>query len=144
MSRESELFISDLRRQGYRLTAQRERVLKLFCRLPKGTHLSAEELHLALSEQADSISLATAYRTLKLLASMGLLRELDLAEGHKHYELNTSAAHHHLVCTACGATQEFDGPELDAIGQRMAQEHGFAILDIQFQILGICPRCRGI
>ena len=62
--------------RGQRLTPQRQRVLDLFERIGEGSHLSAEEVHLRLVRSQERVSLATVYRTLRLLSSMGLLQEL--------------------------------------------------------------------
>src|SRR5215470_9146950 len=83
-----------LRKRGHRITAQRETILQIFREQPHGHHLSAEELHDQLVQRGSNVSLATAYRTLKLLSSLGLLRELHFAEGHKHYELKHDALPH--------------------------------------------------
>jgi Fur family ferric uptake transcriptional regulator len=134
--------VQDLRRRGYRLTPQRERILQIFHDLPEGTHLSAEELHQRLASEDPPISLATAYRTLKLLASIGVLRELDFAEGHKHYELNReSHPHQHLICVECGTTIEFSDANLTEAGRAIGQKHQFRVIDVQFKIFGFCPRC---
>ena len=91
---------AELNARGWRMTPQRSIILQVFQNLPKGNHLSAEELSNLLKEQGESISLATIYRSLKLMARMGILRELELAEVHKYYELNQADPyqHHHLVC----------------------------------------------
>lgn len=134
--------VQDLRRRGYRLTPQRERILQAFHELPEGMHLSAEELHQHLSSENPPISLATAYRTLKLLASIGVLRELDFAEGHKHYELNReSHPHQHLICVECGTTVEFSDANLTEAGRAIGQKHEYRVLDVQFKIFGFCPSC---
>ena len=134
----------DLRSRGYRVTPQRERILQVFADLPSGTHLSAEELHQRLAEEVPPISLAPAYRTLKLLASLGVLRELDFAEGHKHYELNRGATepHQHLVCVECFTPVEFTGADVEDAAKAVADRHGFEVLDIQLKIHGICADCR--
>src|SRR5271165_7018195 len=98
-----------LRKRGHRITAQRETILQIFRELPHGNHLSAEELHGKLVESGSHVSLATTYRTLKLLSSLGLLRELDFAEGHKHYELKQDTLpHQHIICVGCNTTVEFE------------------------------------
>jgi Fe2+ or Zn2+ uptake regulation protein len=56
-------------------------VLELFEQLGESSHLSAEEVHQRLRGGEERISLATVYRSLRLLSSMGLLQELELAEG---------------------------------------------------------------
>lgn len=133
----------DLRRAGYRVTPQREAVLRVFEELPEGTHLSAEDLHARMRAQDGGISLATTYRTVKLLASLGVLRELDFAEGHRHYELarDKEAPHHHLVCAACSEALEFEAPELVAVAQAAAEARGYRLLDAQFKVFGLCPAC---
>jgi Fur family ferric uptake transcriptional regulator len=134
----------DLRRRGYRMTPQRETILQVFQDMPEGTHLSAEELYEHLRGRDSGISLATAYRTLRLLSSIGLLRELDFAEGHKHYELATPqvAPHHHLICVGCNQATEFEAEELYGLGLGVAKERGFAMLDVQYKIFGLCPTCQ--
>ena len=101
---------AELNAKGWRLTPQRKVILQAFQNLPKGKHLSAEELCELLEKRGEGISLSTIYRTLKLMTRMGILRELELAEIHKHYEINRTAPnhHHHIVCTQCNRTIEFD------------------------------------
>ena len=71
--------LENLRKRGHRVTAQRETILQIFKEEPHGNHLSVEELHSKLIERGYRVSLATTYRTLKLLSALGLLRELDFA-----------------------------------------------------------------
>jgi serine/threonine protein kinase len=80
----------DLNDRGQRLTPQRQRVLDLFERIGGGHHLSAEDVHLQLLRADNKVSLATVYRTLRLLSSMDLLRELELPEGSRRFELATA------------------------------------------------------
>ena len=90
----------DLHKDGKRLTPQRLKVLNLFETIGAGNHLSAEEVHEKLVKSSSKVSLATIYRTLKLLVQMGLLHELELSEGGHRYELlsTETADHHHLIC----------------------------------------------
>lgn len=132
-----------LRKRGHRITAQRETILQIFREQPHGNHLSAEELHAKLAEQGSNVSLATAYRTLKLLSSLGLLRELDFAEGHKHYELKQDTVpHQHIICISCNTTLEFEDHFLEEAGQKIGARHNFEVIDAQFKIFGLCPSCR--
>ena len=134
---------AELNSKGWRMTPQRETILKVFQELPEGNHLNAEELHAQL-EEAAGISLSTVYRTLKLMARMGILRELELAEGHKHYEINQPYPHHHhhLVCVKCYQTIEFKSNPILTIGSKAAQERGFKLLDCQLTIHAVCPECQ--
>lgn len=132
-----------LRKRGHRITAQRETILRIFREQPHGTHLSAEELHHKLAEKGSTVSLATAYRTLKLLSTLGLLRELDFAEGHKHYELKEeNVPHQHIICIGCNSTIEFEDHFLEEAGQKIGARYNFEVIDAQFKIFGLCPTCR--
>ena len=132
----------NLRQRGLRLTPQREKILDLFFNLPEGEHLSAEELQGILNRESSDISLATSYRTLKLLASLCVIRELDFAEDHKHYELarNPLAPHHHIICVDCGTTEEFESPEISRLAQEIALERGITIVDVQLKVFAHCKQ----
>jgi len=132
-----------LRKRGHRITAQREIILQIFREQPEGTHLSAEELYGKLLERGSNVSLATTYRTLKLLSTLGLLRELHFAEGHKHYELKQDKVpHQHIICIGCNRTIEFEDHFLEEAGQKIGARYNFEVIDAQFKIFGMCPQCR--
>lgn len=135
---------AELNERGWRLTPQRETILDVFQNLPQGNHLSAEDLYDQLKEKGEHISLSTIYRTLKLMARMGILRELELAEGHKHYEINQPYPHHHhhLICVRCGKTIEFKSDQVLKIGAKAAEKEGFHLLDCQLSIHAVCPTCQ--
>lgn len=135
---------AELNDRGWRLTPQRETILHVFQNLPRGNHLSAEDLHEMLQGDGEQISLSTIYRTLKLMARMGILRELELAEGHKHYELNQPYPHHHhhLICVRCNKTIEFKNDSILKIGSRTSKREGYHLLDCQLTIHAVCPTCQ--
>lgn len=135
---------AELNDRGWRLTPQRETILHIFQNLPRGQHLSAEDLYNMLKTEGEAISLSTIYRTLKLMARMGILRELELAEGHKHYELNQPYPyhHHHLVCVRCNKMIEFKNDTILKIGTRTAKKESYHLLDCQMTIHAICPTCQ--
>lgn len=135
---------AELNEKGWRLTPQRETILQVFQNLPRGNHLSAEDLYHRLESEGSPISLSTIYRTLKLMARMGILRELELAEGHKHYELNQPYPHHHhhLICVRCSKTIEFKSDSILKVGTKTAQKEGYHLLDCQLTIHAVCPSCQ--
>ena len=135
---------AELNDRGWRLTPQREKILNIFQNLPKGKHLSAEDLYNVLKAEEEKISLSTIYRTLKMMARLGILRELELAEGHKHYEINQPYPHHHhhMICVRCNKTIEFKNDSILKIGTKTSQKEGYHLLDCQLTIHAICPPCQ--
>jgi len=131
---------AELNSRGWRLTPQREQILHVFQNLPKGDHLSAEELFNLLEKRGEFISLSTIYRSVKLMSRMGILRELELAEGHKHYELNQPYQHHHhLVCVQCNRTIEFKNDSILKHSLKQTEKEGFQLIDCQLTVTAICP-----
>jgi Fur family ferric uptake transcriptional regulator len=132
---------AELNSRGWRLTPQRETILHVFQNLPRGHHLSAEELFHLLQKRGEEISLSTIYRSVKLMTRMGILRELELAEGHKHYELNRPHPHHHhhIVCIQCNRTIEFNNDSILKQSLKQAEKEGLQLIDCQLTIMTICP-----
>lgn len=135
--------LGSLHARGQRLTPQRQTVLDLFEQLGEGNHLSAEEVHGQLRHRGERVSLATVYRTLRLLSSLSLLRELELPDGGRRFELVGDAhpRHHHLVCVGCGRTEEFESAAVLMAGERAAVAHGFQLLECALNVRGLCPVC---
>ncbi len=143
---------SSLHDRGQRLTPQRERVLALFEEIGAGRHLSAEDVHQQLRSPSAGtagggsrgVSLATVYRTLRLLSSLELLQELELPDGGRRFELAGDAQHrhhHHLVCVRCGRTEEFEDGAVLAAGSKAADAHGFQLVECVLNVRSLCPGC---
>jgi Fur family transcriptional regulator, ferric uptake regulator len=134
-------FKAELNDKGWRMTPQRETILQIFQSLPQGEHLSVEDLHELLVDRGMDISLSTIYRTVKLMARMGILRELELAEGHKHYEINAASSHHHhhMVCVQCSRTMEFENDSILKQSVKQVEKSGLQLIDCQLTIYTICP-----
>ena len=132
-----------LHQDGRRLTAQRRKILDLFEEIGSGNHLSAEEVHAQLVNLNNRVSLATIYRTLKLLVSMGFLNELEFSESGHRFELlsHDHPDHHHLICIHCGRTEEFEDQQVIEAGRLAADKFNFKLVESTLNVRGICPAC---
>jgi len=133
-----------LNQEGFRLTEQRQKILAIFRKTPEGEHLSAEDIYQQLSDSGEKIGFSTIYRALHVMVNLGLIRELELAENRKFYELSGSSVeqHHHLVCVRCGEVSEFEAQAITSAGSTEAVTRGFALLNCQFTVHGLCPACQ--
>jgi len=115
----------------------------LFEEIGSGIHLSAEEVHAKLTSSGERVSLATVYRTLRLLVKMTFLNELDLSEGGNRFELlsHDHPDHHHLICIRCGRTEEFENSEVIHAGKAAAKKFGFKLLESSLNVRALCPMC---
>jgi Fur family transcriptional regulator, ferric uptake regulator len=135
----TENLLQSLRDRGYRITPQRELIIRIF-QDAGDKHLSAEDVFDVLKDKEEQISLATTYRTLRMLVDMKILRELDFAETHKHYELldENEPPHHHIICLNCNKTIEFEDEGINEMGRKIAEKYGVEVVDMQFQVFGNC------
>jgi Fur family transcriptional regulator, ferric uptake regulator len=103
---------------------------------------SAQEIHELLAQRGEAVGLATVYRTLQRLAEAGEVDVLRTEDGEAIYRRCSPAHHHHLVCRACGATVEVEGPAVERWTRAIAEEHGYADVSHTLEIFGVCDSCR--
>jgi len=132
-----------------RLTAPREAIVEFLNSSSK--HMSAKEIYMSLQKSYPNLGLSTVYRTLDLLARMGIVTKLVLGDGQSRYEFKSKGKedhHHHLICTNCGKIinySEFLDDELRLVKkteERLAKKYNFLIKDHNIEFLGICDKCR--
>ena len=134
-----------LRKQGVRLTRQRELLLELIDK--SGEHLDAERLFQLAKERDPKLNRVTVYRTLKLLKQGGLVDELDLMHygGDQHYyETRLKQEHAHIICLRCGRVEEFFGEQLQAVRGQVQSQFGFEIAFARTEIGGYCSHCQAL
>jgi len=132
-----------------RWTGPREAILEFLSRSSK--HMSVKEIYASLYKSYPGMGLTTVYRTLELLAQMGLITKLTLGDGQSRYEFKSGEKeehHHHLICTKCAKIidyTEFLDEELELVRkteERLAKKYDFKILDHNIEFLGICKKCQ--
>ena len=130
-----------LARRGLKHSRQRERIAQVFFGL--GGHVSVDDLLLHARREDRRVSLATVYRTMKLLAESGLATAREFGDGQTRYEIAAGRAHHdHLICTRCGEIVEFANEQIEALQAAVARRHGFEVERHRLELYGRCARCR--
>jgi Fur family ferric uptake transcriptional regulator len=136
---EKEVFAAYIAKNRLKRSEQREVILDAFLRSER--HLSVDDLLLLVQRRRPDIGRTTVYRTLKLLQSAGLARELVL-EGQTRFEHDYKREHHdHFICKSCGEIFEFQSPDIERIQDEIAADIGFVIEGHRHQIYGSCRRC---
>jgi Fur family ferric uptake transcriptional regulator len=102
---------------------------------------SAQEIHEALRAGGDNVGLSTVYRALQAMADAGELDMLRSEAGEAVYRRCSGSHHHHLVCRACGATVEVEGPAVERWTRSVAAAHGYADVSHTLEIFGTCAAC---
>jgi Fur family ferric uptake transcriptional regulator len=128
-----------LRRNGYRVTAQRLVVAEALS--GAGRHLSAEEVMEAVADRLPNVSLPTVYSALDALEDAGLLRRIAAGRGPALYDAD-AVPHHHVVCRRCGAVTDLHADVRLAAALSGASAAGFAPEGAEVVVRGLCADCR--
>ncbi len=131
-----------VRRSGLKLTKQRETICEAF--FSKSGHRRAEEILLEARQVDSRVSLATVYRTLKLLQEYGLAEGHNFQDNQALFEpiFENHAHHDHLICTSCGLISEFMDSKIEQLQEKVATAHGFCISHHKMELYGLCQRCQ--
>ena len=125
--------------RGLRMTDQRRVIARI---LQQSTdHPDVEELYKRSSAVDSKISIATVYRTVKLFEDAGIIERHDFREGRSRYETVPDEHHDHLIDLKSGKVIEFHSPEIEALQEKIAREHGFKLVDHRLELYGI-PRTK--
>lgn len=134
-----------LRTGGYKLTQQREKILRVLLE-NEDKHLSADEIYNLVKKKAPDIGLSTVYRTLDLFNEYNIVHCISFGDGRKRYEFGVKIGdnhhHHHLICLGCGAIIEVKEDLLEDIEKSIENENNFLITDHQLKFFGYCEKCR--
>ncbi|MBI4327323.1 MAG: transcriptional repressor [Chloroflexi bacterium] len=130
-----------LRANSCKITGPRQAILEV---LRQHRHpLTNKEIQAMLA--ADNCDLATVYRSMHLLQSMGMVKRFDFGDGVARFELvgeGEDGHHHHLICTQCSAVVEIEECFPCALEQRIAANNGFKAITHKLEFFGICPLCQ--
>ncbi|MDA9624406.1 transcriptional repressor [Pelagibacteraceae bacterium] len=126
--------------KGVRLTDQRKIIAKVMSdsKLTFGSkdHPDVDELHKRVSLIDQKISIATVYRTVKLLEESGIIERHDFKEGKSRYEPSTEEPHDHLIDINSGDIIEFVDKDIEALQNKVAQKLGYKLVDHKLELYG--------
>lgn len=129
-----------LRQHGYKLTPQRRVVIRTI--VSSQDHLTPAAMYKKVHQEHPNIGLVTIYRTLGILAKLGLICELHAGGSCHSYAISAPGHHHHLICSNCGTVVDFTGYNLSRLEQRLSLETGFKVADHLLEFIGLCQACQ--
>ena len=126
---------------GLKSTRQRTLIVETF--FASEGHLSVEELWDKVRSTDARVSVATVYRTMKLLSESGLAHARNFGDGQTRYEAAVGRHHHdHLICTNCGTIVEFENDKIETMQDAVARRHGFKVTSHKMELYGLCKNCQ--
>lgn len=130
---------SALRCAGHRVTSQRLLIHRAL--VERDRHVTADEVHVDVSERLPAISLPTVYATLELFEQLGLVRRIDAGRGAALFDPRADA-HQHAVCRSCGKVEDVDVDVDVSAALGAARAGGFSPDGGDVVIRGLCAACR--
>lgn len=122
-----------------RNTVQRALVLDAVRKLHH--HPTSADIYDAVRVEHPSISRATVYRNLNVLADLGELRRVEVPNGADRFDFKTSP-HYHVRCSACGRVWDAELPYFEDLADQLAETHGFEVQSHDIMFTGICSECK--
>ena len=132
---------AQLRAQGRRVTPQRRAIIQVLLE-DDDIHPTAEQIFTRVRDTMPDTSPATIYNTLHELVEIGILSELDLGLGGRHYDL-IMTDHAHLICLGCSQVVEFECAMIEEAQEQIAKTYGYRLTNHRHDLFGYCPACRG-
>jgi Fur family ferric uptake transcriptional regulator len=120
---------------GLRMTEQRRIIAEVL--QDAADHPDVEALHARSVARDERISIATVYRTVKLLEEAGILEKHEFGDGRARYEDAERDHHDHLINLLTGEVIEFVDPEIEVLQERIARKLGFDLKGHRMELYGV-------
>lgn len=117
---------------GLKMTEQRRVVARA---LSEATdHPNVEELYRRATAIDPRLSIATVYRTVRLLEEHAIIERRDFGGGRARYEPTEQSPHYHIVDVDTGCVIEFESPEHEAMIQKIVARSGYQVLSLRLEV----------
>lgn len=105
-------------------------------------HPTADRIYQEIHKKYPTISRATVFRNLKMLAEQGKVLHIPISNGADCYESITKP-HYHVKCNSCGRVVDVIFPYMDNLESEVQSiDGGFAITGHSLVFEGMCDKCR--
>jgi Fur family ferric uptake transcriptional regulator len=121
--------------KGLRMTGQRRVIARVLEEAQD--HPDVEDLYNRASKIDSHISIATVYRTVKLLEETGMLERHEFRDGRARYEIVPEDHHDHLIDLKSGHVIEFANEEIERLQEKIAHDLGYKLVDHRLELYGI-------
>lgn len=121
--------------KGMKMTDQRRVIARVLSEA--SDHPDVEQLHQRATEIDPRISIATVYRTVRLLEDSDILTRHDFRDGRSRYEEVPDDHHDHLIDVDSGDVIEFQNEEIERLQEKIANELGYRLVDHRLELYGV-------
>ena len=119
---------------GIRMTGQRRLIINVLEN--SRDHPDVETLFERANKIDDKVSIATVYRTVKILKNAGILEKLEFNDGRSRFEDAVRKHHDHLIDLDTGKVIEFIDEEIEHIQKKIANKLGYKLIGHKLELYG--------
>jgi Fur family transcriptional regulator, ferric uptake regulator len=121
--------------KGLKMTGQRRLIARVLS--DASDHPDVEEVYRRAVKLDPKISLATVYRTVRLLEDAEILERHDFRDGRARYEELSRSHHDHLIDVDSGKVVEFHDDEIEELQRQIAEKLGYRLIDHRLALYGV-------
>jgi Fur family ferric uptake transcriptional regulator len=132
------------KKSGVKLTSQREIIADVINN--SKDHPDVDKIYQRANKKNSKISLATVYRTVKLLEDANIIIKHDFKYGEEksRYESTTKWEHNHLIDVVTGKVLEFQNPGFKKLSTKIAEKKGYKVIGYKLELFAIKEACKKI
>lgn len=120
--------------KGLKMTGQRRVIARV---LSEATdHPDVEQVYRRATAVDPHISIATVYRTVRLLEEASILSRHDFGDGRARYEEAPEEHHDHLIDIQSGKVIEFQNERIEELQRQIARELGYELVGHRLELFG--------
>jgi Fur family ferric uptake transcriptional regulator len=121
--------------KGLKMTGQRRIIARVLS--DSTDHPDVEQVYRRAAVIDSKISIATVYRTVRLLEEASIITRHDFGDGRARYEEADDEHHHdHLIDIKTGEVIEFQNPRIEALQEEIAKELGYHLVGHRLELFG--------
>ena len=118
--------------KGLKMTEQRRVIARVLSE--SSDHPDVDQVYRRATEADPRISIATVYRTVRLVEEANILAKHDFGDGRARYEEIPDEHHDHLIDLKSGKVLEFHSEEIEALQELIARRLGYRLVDHRLEL----------
>ncbi len=121
--------------RGLKMTEQRRTICRVLS--DSTDHPDVEQVYRRASAIDPKISIATVYRTMRLLEESNVIRKHDFGDGRARFEESSDDHHDHLMDVKTGEVIEFTNQAIERLQEEVAKQLGYELIGHKLELYGV-------
>jgi Fur family ferric uptake transcriptional regulator len=124
-------FVNYCKSNSIKITEQRKVIVKAVA--DSSDHPDVDQVYVRAKSIDDKISIATVYRTVKLLEEAKIVEKHDFGDGKARYEIDDEH-HDHIINLENGEIIEFFNDEMESLQKKIVDNFGYELINHKLEL----------